>query len=356
MQHDLFSNAAFALLREGQFQPYAQLDASLQSQLGDGVRFMSLRHGERLTTLGGTQISVLCGKARLSSTGRTLSDGATRAKPFVVSPRGEILQALEDTELVLADRDFLDLIAAWHELARNAQETGSVVAERLAQLQRATPFRRMPLECAEAAFARMTTRRVLAGAEIMRQGTPGDTFYTLWSGRAEVWQHGFNQGAASKIAELRPGDTFGEEALVTGGTRNASVRMVSDGELLELPRVAFLELVAKPLIQEVTPATAQTLLDSGWGALDVRYAEEFEESHLADAQSLPLQVLRREAETALSRSARYVVMCSSGKRGAVATLLLARRGYQAVSLKNGLREAGLELVMKQAAQPSQAVA
>lgn len=356
MKHNLFSNDAFALLREGQFQPYVQLDALLQSQLGDGVRFMSLRHGERLTTLGGTQISVLCGKARLSSTGRTLSDGATRAKPFVVSPRGDILQALEDTELVLADRDFLDLIVAWHELARNAQETGSAVAERLLQLHRATPFRRMPLECVEAAFARMTSRRVLAGAEIVRQGTPGETFYAIWSGRAEVWQQGFNQNAAYKVAELRPGDTFGEEALVTGGNRIASVRMVSDGELLELPRVAFLDLVAKPLIQEVTPATAQTLLETGWSALDVRYAEEFEDGHIADAQWLPLQDLRRRAESALSRSARYVVMCSSGKRSAVAALLLAQRGYQVVSLKNGLREAGLDLVLKQGMQQSQAVA
>jgi len=356
MQHNLFSNDAFALLREGRFQPYAQLDAALQSQLGDGVRFISLRHGERLTTLGGTQISVLSGKVRLSSSGRTLSDSATRAQPFMVAARGDILQALENTELALADRDFLDLISAWHALARHAQERGGIVAERLAKLHRATPFRRMPLECVEAAIARMQARPVLAGAEIVHQGTPGETFYTLWSGRAEVWQQDFNGNTPRKVAELRPGDTFGEEALITGGTRNASVRMASDGELLELPRNAFLELVAKPLIQEVTPSAAQSMLDSGWSALDVRYAEEFEDGHIAAAQWLPLPALRSQAETALSRSARYVVMCSSGKRSAVAALLLAQRGYQAVSLKNGLRESGLDLVAKRTMQQSQAVA
>lgn len=356
MKHNLaFSIETLALLRAGQYQPYAQLEAAQQSQLGDGVRYISLRHGERLTTLGGTQISVLSGTVRLSSTGRTLSDSATRAQPFMVAARGDILQALEDAELVLADRDFLDLITAWHALVRHAQESGGIVAERLAKLHRATPFRRMPLECVEGAIARMHMRQVLAGAEIVRQGTPGETFYILWSGRAEVWQQGFNN-TPRKIAELRPGDTFGEEALITGGTRNASVRMASDGELLELPRNVFLELVAKPRIQEVTPSVALSMLDSGWRALDVRYAEEAVQGRLANAQLLPLQDLLHQTETTLSREARYVVMCHSGKRSVVAALLLAQRGYQVASLKNGLREADFDLVTVQSPQSSQAVA
>jgi rhodanese-related sulfurtransferase len=356
VKHHLFSNEACALLRAGEFQPYAQMDAALQGQLGDGVRIMLLRQGERLTTLGGTQISVLNGKVRLSSTGRTLNDGVTRARPFLVAARGDILQALEETALALADHDFLDHIVAWHELAQHAQENGGIAAERLAQLQRASPFRRLPLECVEAAFARMTPRRVPAGAEIVRQGTPGESFYALCSGRAEVWQQGFNDGAAHKLADLRPGDSFGEEALVTGGARQASVRMVSDGELLELPRAVFLELITKPPIQEVTPTTAKNMLDSGWRALDVRYVEEFEAGRLAGAQLLPLPALRSQAEAALSRTERYVIVCDSGRRSAAAALILSQRGYQVASLKHGLRESSLDLLPGQSAQQTQAVA
>lgn len=357
MQNVVCSNEALALLRTGQFQPYAQLDAGLQSQLCDGVRLVPLRQGERLTTLGGTQVSVLSGKARLSSTGRTLTDSLTRAKPFMVSTRGDILQAVDDAVLALADRDFLDFLSAWHALVRQALETGGLAAERLAQLQRATPFRRMPLECVEAAFARMRARQVLAGAEIVRQGTPSDSFFTLKTGRAEAWQQGFNGNAAHKIAELSPGDTFGEEALIGGGAHKVTVRMVSDGELLELPRTEFLDLVAKPLIQEVTPGAAKSLLDSGWSALDVRYVEEFDESRIANAQWLPLQALSSPAELVLSRAERYVVVCGSGKRSAVAALLLAKRGYQVVCLKNGLRDSAFELVTTgQASQQDKAVA
>jgi len=356
MKHNLFSSDAFAILRDGQFQPYAQLDAALKNQFCDGVRFVPLRQGERLTTLGGTQVSVLSGKARLSSSGCTLTDSLTRAKPFMVSARGDILQAVDDTELALADRDFLDLVGAWHELARHTQETGGVAAERLKQLQRAAPFRRMPLECVEAAFACMRARQVVAGSEIVRQGIASDTFFTLTSGCAEAWQQAFNGNAPHKVADLGPGDTFGEEALIGGSAHKVSVRMVSDGELLELPRMEFLALVAKPLIQEVTVATAKSMLDSGWSVLDVRYAEEFEEGHIAGAQLLPLQDLRRQAETSLSRTERYVVLCNSGKRSAVAALILSQRGYQVVSLKNGLRESALDLLTVQSTSRTQAVA
>jgi CRP-like cAMP-binding protein len=356
MQNLICSSDAYALLRDGQFQPYAQLDAALQNQFCDGVRFVPLRQGERLTTLGGTQVSVLSGKARLSSSGRTLTDSLTRAKPFMVSARGDILQAVDDTVLALADRDFLDLVSAWHALARHAQETGDVAAARLTQLPRATPFRRIPLECVEAAFACMRARQVVAGSEIARQGTPSDTFFTLKSGRAEAWQQGFNGNAPHKVADLGPGDTFGEEALIGGSAHKVSVRMASDGELLELPRTEFLALVAKPLIQEVTAATAKGLIESDWRALDVRYAEEFGEGHIAGAQWLPLQALRRQAETALSRTERYVVLCNSGKRSAVAALILSQRGYQVVSLKNGLRESALDLLKVQSTQATQAVA
>ena len=224
----LVSNAdANAALSAGRFQPYLQFDAALQSQICDGVRFVPLRQGERLTSLAGTQISVMSGKARLSSTGRTLNDKATRATPFRVSARGDILQALEDSLLALADCDFIDHLTAWRALSEHAMEAGGVQAERWAKCQRAKPFSRLPLECAQAAFKRMDSRPVMAGVEVLRQGAPSDIFYTLCSGQAEVLQQGFNDHTPQKVATLKSGDTFGEEALINGGASPVSVRMAS---------------------------------------------------------------------------------------------------------------------------------
>lgn len=335
---------ASAVLSAGKFLPYTQFDASLQSQICDGVRFMPLRQGERLTSLAGTQISVISGKARLSSTGRTLTDGATRAKPFLVSARGDILQALEDSLLAMADCDFLDHLVAWHTLARHAQESASPAAQRWQHLQRAAPFRRLPLAHAEVALSQMQTQCVLAGAEIVRQGSPSQDFYVLWSGQAEIWQQGFNDQAPHKVADLQAGDSFGEEALGRGNNSPTSVRMTSDGELLVLPREKYLELIAQVPFQDLSPAEAKNCLESGWAALDVRHIEEYQDGHVADALSLPLEHFRERAEASLSRATPYIVMCLSGQRSAVAALLLAQWGYQVANLKNGMRETDFDLV------------
>lgn len=344
------NNDANVALSAGRYQPYLQFDEALQSQVCDGVRFVPLRQGERLTTLAGTQISVMSGKARLSSTGCTLNANVTREMPFMVSARGDILQALQDSLLVLADAEFIDHLTAWRALTLHAMSLGGVVAERWAKCQRAKPFSRMPLECAQEAFSRMDAQRVMAGVEVLRQGAPGDTFYVLCSGQAEIWQQGFNDRTQHRVASLRPGDTFGEEALIKGGTSPVSVRMVSDGELLALPRAVFMDLLTHAPIQGISPAETRHRLQSGWVALDVRYPEEYREGHVAHSVSLPLQALAEQAEACLSRAERYVVVCTSGKRSAVAALLLAQRGYQVVNLKSGLRDAGFDLEKSHSAQ------
>lgn len=352
----LFPNEALAILREQQFLPYAQLNEALQNQLADGVRFMQLRAGERITALAGTQISVLQGKVRLSSTGRTLNDAATCKAPHMISQRGDILQALEDAALILADCDFLDLLTSWHALVQHVKEMGDAAAMRLEQLQRAKPFQRLPLDCAASAVMCMQPRHAAAGLEIQRQGVPGESFFVILSGRAEAWQQGFNDHKAHLVAQLKAGDTFGDEALIVGAPTAVSVRMVSDGELLELPRKKFLELLARPRILEVTPATAKDQFESGWIVLDVRHAEEFEAGHYPQSQLLPLEELRAQCAVVLSRARRYVTVCNSGKRSAVAALMLAERGYQVVSLKHGLRNANFRMVLSEADAQDKAVA
>ena len=52
---------------------------------------------------------------------------------------------------------------------------------------------------------------------IAEEGKPGDDFYVILSGQAKVVQRG------RTIANLIPGDFFGEIALLDGGPRSASV-------------------------------------------------------------------------------------------------------------------------------------
>jgi CRP-like cAMP-binding protein len=77
-----------------------------------------------------------------------------------------------------------------------------------------------------------------AGDEIVRQGEPGDRFYVIDSGSAEVLVDGLPS------ASLDPGDYFGEIALLRNVPRTATVRAREDGLLLTLTHDAFVPAVS----------------------------------------------------------------------------------------------------------------
>jgi putative ABC transport system ATP-binding protein len=76
-----------------------------------------------------------------------------------------------------------------------------------------------------------------AGTDIVRQGDPGDKFYLIRRGVAEVR---VREGEQSRlVATLTDGDFFGEAALLTGEPRNATVRAKEDLELYVLGKDDF---------------------------------------------------------------------------------------------------------------------
>ena len=80
------------------------------------------------------------------------------------------------------------------------------------------------------------------GRPIVREGSPGNTFFVILEGRARV----VSEGAASvALAELGQGDFFGELALLDGGPRSATVVATTRVEALRLSRTAFRRLVVE---------------------------------------------------------------------------------------------------------------
>jgi CRP-like cAMP-binding protein len=74
---------------------------------------------------------------------------------------------------------------------------------------------------------------VKSGAVLTKQGDPGDAFYLIVEGKADVIKNG------TKIARLGPGDAVGEMALLDGEPRSATVMMTTDGTILTMPRREF---------------------------------------------------------------------------------------------------------------------
>jgi NADH:quinone reductase (non-electrogenic) len=77
------------------------------------------------------------------------------------------------------------------------------------------------------------------GQLIVREGDRGDTFYTVVDGEVEVVKNAGSDGGETLIARLGAGTYFGEEALLTGKPRSASVRAKSPCDVLALGRGDF---------------------------------------------------------------------------------------------------------------------
>lgn len=86
----------------------------------------------------------------------------------------------------------------------------------------------------------VSRRRFAPGHVIFRQGELGNQVYVIVSGEAEVVQE-LETGEAV-IARLQSGQFFGEMALVRGAPRVATVRAVTDLDVLVMQRGAFLAL------------------------------------------------------------------------------------------------------------------
>jgi NADH dehydrogenase len=83
-----------------------------------------------------------------------------------------------------------------------------------------------------------------AGEVILREGEPGSRFYMIRDGEVEVYRNAPDGGEDIVISRLGPGKYFGEVALLHGGERMASVRAVTDVNVVSIDRGDFQTLVA----------------------------------------------------------------------------------------------------------------
>ena len=81
------------------------------------------------------------------------------------------------------------------------------------------------------------------GALIIREGERSDTFYAIKKGKVEVF---LGSGAnPMQLAVLSAGQVFGEVAAVKGTPRTASVRAMTDCELLKMEGADLKEFLAQ---------------------------------------------------------------------------------------------------------------
>jgi CRP-like cAMP-binding protein len=253
-------------------------------------------------------------------------------------------KAITDVDLVMLDDEVLDILATWDQVAAGADSTltGQAAAADarivtgafgLGKL-RSGAFAQLPVAHIDELLKRFDRLKTAAGETVIREGDHGDYYYVVESGRFSVER--LVGGAKVLLAELKSGDAFGEEALVSEAKRNATVTSLGEGELLRLDRTHFDELLREPLLRRVGFAEAAEKVRRGALWLDVRYPSEYQYDKLPGAINVPLAEVRNMFAV-LDRSREYVAYCQSGRRSAAAAFLFAQRGFKVWLLDGGLR-------------------
>lgn len=252
-----------------------------------------------------------------------------------LKPRRYTATVEATARIAVIDEDFLDnLLTADHTAAYEVTEIEGEDPEWMFRMISSPAFSKVPTDNLVTLFLHLTSVKVHDGETVIRQGEAGDCYYIIRRGRAAVWR-AFEGNAAVKVAELGVGDGFGEEALLSGEPRNATVVMLGEGQLMRLSMTDFCTLLEPSMVHQVDPSTAAAMIGNGAKFLDVRSESEFREYSLPSSINIPLCHLR-QLSAQLERNRPYITVCQTGRRGTAAAFLLNQRGFTAMVLEGGL--------------------
>lgn len=104
-------------------------------------------------------------------------------------------------------------------------------------------FEALDAEGRKELLARSGRQKFAAGHVLCREGETGDVLYVLAKGEAKVTLDDF--GTEKHVGTLTAGQFFGEQAMLSGAKRQATVTAVTDLEVVAFPRAAVDAVLAK---------------------------------------------------------------------------------------------------------------
>lgn len=294
-----------------------------------------------------TYVYLLSGEVELMEKGRVIrtieADSEEALSPLAHKhPREFSARARGSVEYISIESQTLDMLIAWenqanYEVREITEDPLSSESDWLIRLLSKPVFNHASPRELQSLFNSFKPHKVSKGQTLIEQHAPADYFYILVSGKASVVHQTENHPQGLKLAILNPGDTFGEDALISGHHRNASVTMISDGMVIRIKPEHFMSFINHASCDKLTFSDADELVLSGaaqW--LDVRMPNEFREDHIDGAKNLPLILLRVKADAELSPNQSYILYCDDGKRSEAGAFLLRQKGYRVSVLDGGL--------------------
>lgn len=341
-------STTISFLNLNNYQPLDSLTPENLKEIAEKLEVQELKKGDAVFKEGerdDRHIFLYTGNVDLvkgDKTLKTIEAGTADARNAIahIIPRNFSCYASSDAVIFKVDADLLDLMLAWDQTGnfQVKELSGGDDDDWMTHLLQTESFRRIPPANIQAIFTSLEDLEAKVGDSIIKQGEPGDYFYIIKSGRCMVTRKNPGQDKDIKLADLRAGDTFGEEALISDATRNASVVMLSKGTLSRLSKENFLKLLNEPMIEKVDYTTANLKVKNGeaiW--LDVRLPAEYQSAHIKGATHMPLIFLRMKMKE-LDPMVNYILYCDTERRSASASYILGEKGYKTTVLINGVKD------------------
>jgi len=342
-----------AKLSDGRKQELAKLCFVEKVSKGVNPLRMNVTHAKQAVYLIKGELEL-----KFAKNGKVLLRGEGPAAKHPINCDDNLVDsiALTDVEILRIDNDLLDIMMTWDQLSTDEEALKNLRHKSSDKKPNRTPvewmrdtsvfsveklqsgvFSKVPVANIEAMFQRMERISTVAGQVIIQQGAVGDYYYLVEHGSLLVSRADGVNAPSVLVAELKAGDAFGEEALVSDNKRNATVTMKTDGQLLRLNKSDFVELLKEPMLIHISREVADAKITNGALWLDVRLASEYQYEHIEGALNLPLKDIR-EIMLNLDPTKTYIVYCQTGRRSSAAAFILAQRGVDVLVLKHAVRE------------------
>ncbi len=257
-------------------------------------------------------------------------------------PRNFTAKATSDVVYIEVDSDLLDIMLTWDQTGtyevRDLQEQESAEpsgGDWMTHILATKAFHRIPPANIQAMFMRLESVSYSSGEKVIEQGQDGDYFYLIKDGRCMVTRTAEAKPQPIKLAELGPGDSFGEEALISDAKRNATVTMLTNGTMMRLSKGDFMSLLNEPLLHWVSFPEAVKKHNQGAVWIDVRLPSEREQGRIKGSINIPLIFLRMKISS-LDPDKPYITYCDTGRRSSAASFLLSERGFDVYILEDGI--------------------
>ncbi len=132
---------------------------------------------------------------------------------------------------------------------KERDEAASLAVSEL--LDRVDLFTSLEMEEKETLASQLDQKHVRAGQRVVEQGAEGSSLFIIAEGLLEVRVKFEEDGPENKVAQVGPGDFFGEMSLLTGAPRSATVVTLTDSVIYKIEKIHLEPILqGRPLIAE----------------------------------------------------------------------------------------------------------